>query len=163
MSPPPAKRQRTDVPTKHSEFWFSDGSVVLQAVNTQFRVHWSLLARHSLVFCDMQGLPQPSDEPSVDGCPVVQLQDDPTDVEFLLSTLYDPAFLSQKTLPLAAVGALIRLGRKYGFRVFLKSAVARITSHYPAVLEEYDIVKNSGGTRRPSSNAQGLKSICSLL
>lgn len=71
--------------------WNSDGSVILQAANTQFRVHWSVLARHSSVFRDMQGSPQPADQHTIDGCPVVELADDPVDVEYLLRALYIPS------------------------------------------------------------------------
>ncbi|KAF7370411.1 BTB domain-containing protein [Mycena sanguinolenta] len=139
MSPSPAKRKRTeDAIMKNSNFWFRDGSIVLQAANTQFRVHWSVLARHSSVFRDMQELPQPSDEPTVDGCPVIHLSDDPTDMEYILNMLYNPAFLAQKTLPLAAIGALIRLGRKYDFEELVQLAAARITSETPTTLKEYD-------------------------
>ncbi|KAJ7935112.1 hypothetical protein B0H13DRAFT_1474520, partial [Mycena leptocephala] len=63
---------------------FDDGSVVLQAENTQFRVHWSILSIHSSVFHDMQGLPQPPDQDSIEGCPVVQLSDLAADVEHIL-------------------------------------------------------------------------------
>ncbi|KAJ6519053.1 hypothetical protein C8R45DRAFT_1117032 [Mycena sanguinolenta] len=138
MSPPPAKRRRTTTPIKHSELWFSDGGVVLQAENIQFRVHFGVLARHSSVFSDMQELPQPSDEPTVDGCPVVELQDDPTDVEFLLKALYD----SQKIIPLRVLGAFIRLGRKYDFKDLLRSAVERVTAEYPRILEKYLAVED---------------------
>jgi hypothetical protein len=39
----------------------------------------------------MQGLPQPVDQDSVDGCPVVEISDDPVDVEYLLKALYNPS------------------------------------------------------------------------
>ncbi|KAJ7809059.1 hypothetical protein B0H14DRAFT_2460659 [Mycena olivaceomarginata] len=147
--PPPAKPERNeDEPITRSEMWNSDGSVVLQAENTQFRVHWSVLARHSPIFSDMQGLPQPADQPNVDGCPVVELSDDPNDVEYLLKALYIPTFHCQKTLPLSAVGAIIRLGRKYDFKDLLDSAVARLTSKYPSTLEAYvyDAVRTADNT-----------------
>jgi hypothetical protein len=38
----------------------------------------------------MQELPQPPDQPSVDGCPIVELQDTTVDVEHLLNALYNP-------------------------------------------------------------------------
>jgi hypothetical protein len=91
MSSPAAKRQRTeDAPTR-SEIWHSDGSIVLQADNTQFRVHWGLLALHSSFFRNMQGLPQPPNQPSIDGCPIVALHDAVVDVEYLLKALYTPS------------------------------------------------------------------------
>ncbi|KAJ6519032.1 hypothetical protein C8R45DRAFT_1116997 [Mycena sanguinolenta] len=138
---PVAKRQRTEDSasiTRSPDLWIPDGNVVLQLGNTQFRVHWSVLARHSSVFRYMQGLPQPSGEPNVDGCPVVQLPDDLTDVEYLLNALYDPIFLGQKTLPLPAIGAFIRLGRKYDFSHFLELAVSRLTDEFPTTLTKYD-------------------------
>ncbi|KAF7370413.1 BTB domain-containing protein [Mycena sanguinolenta] len=143
MSPPPAKRQRAEEePITCSELWISDGNVVLQAGNVQFRVHFGVLARHSSVFRDMQGLPQPSNEPNVDGCPVVQLPDDPTDIEYLLKALYDPAFLTLKAMPFLAIRAFIRLGRKYEFKDFLNLAVGRLTVEFPNTLEAFDALES---------------------
>ncbi|KAF7370424.1 BTB domain-containing protein [Mycena sanguinolenta] len=124
--------------TRSTDRWFSEGNVVLQAGNTQFRVHWGVLALHSSVFRDMQGLPQPPDEPNVDGCPVVHLPDDSADVTYLLKALYDPMFLTQKPLPLAFIGALLRLGRKYDFKEFRDFAVGRLKAQHPTILQEYD-------------------------
>ncbi|KAJ7759164.1 hypothetical protein B0H16DRAFT_1370195, partial [Mycena metata] len=134
---PPAKRQRTDDASR-SSIWYSDGSVVLQAEDTQFRVHWSLLAQHSSFFRDMQALPQPPGQPSVEGCPIVELYDSAKDVAHLLTVLYNPDFAYQKAVPFEVVAALIRLGRKYEFRGLLDSAVERVTCEHPTTLEEYD-------------------------
>ncbi|KAF8216824.1 hypothetical protein K438DRAFT_1536917, partial [Mycena galopus ATCC 62051] len=135
---PLAKRQRTDsnATLTRSEIWFSDGNIVLQAARTQFRVHWGILALHSPIFRDMQGLPQPPDQPSVDGCSVVELSDDPVDVKIILKALYTPAapFPRKEGLPLPVIGALIRLGRKYDFNYLLEPAVACLTSQYPTTL-----------------------------
>ncbi|KAJ6497669.1 hypothetical protein C8R45DRAFT_983792 [Mycena sanguinolenta] len=138
MSSPPAKRKRTENTITRSEIWYKDGSVVLQAENTQFRVYWGILTQHSPFFRDLESLPQPPDQPTVDGCSIIELQDSSEDVKYLLKALYDPHFLSQTTLPLAAVGALIRLGRKYDFHTLFETAKARITFENPATLEEYD-------------------------
>ncbi|KAF7370433.1 BTB domain-containing protein [Mycena sanguinolenta] len=138
MSSPSARQQaENEAITRSTDRWFSDGSIVLQAGKVQFRIHWGILALHSSVFRDMQGLPQPSDEPNVDGCPVVHLQDDPTDVEYLLKAIYDPTFLTMKKIPLPAVGALIRLGRKYDFKDYLNLAVARLADTFPTTFEAY--------------------------
>ncbi|KAK7025092.1 BTB domain-containing protein [Favolaschia claudopus] len=138
---PSAKRQRIDdAEIIRSDIWKSDGSVILQAENIQFRVHWSVLAQNSSVFSDMAGLPQPSDEPTIEGCAIVELTDDAVDVEFLLKALYIPTFHSQILLPLAAVGAIIRLSRKYDIKDLFDSAVARLTSEFPTTLDEYDTI-----------------------
>ncbi|KAF7362231.1 BTB domain-containing protein [Mycena venus] len=136
----PAKRQRTeDASTTRSDVWYKDGSVVLQAQKTQFRVHLSVLCQHSSVFGEMQSLPQPPDQPCVDGCPVIELPDDAAaDVEHLLRVLYNMKIMFQPVLPFAVVAAVIRVGRKYDFRDLLDLAVERVTFENPTTLDEFD-------------------------
>lgn len=87
---------------RHPDLWFSDGSVVLRAESTCFRVHKSQLSRQSLFFRDLFSLPQPgamvekeSDaswggcDGTLDGCPVLLLHDSADDVVNLLHALYD--------------------------------------------------------------------------
>ncbi|KAJ7851646.1 hypothetical protein B0H14DRAFT_3451224 [Mycena olivaceomarginata] len=138
--PPSSKRKRPEdgieptenAPITRSVPWHSDGSVVLQAQNTQFRVHWSVLALHSQFFRGMQGLPQPKEQPTVDGCPVVVLQDATVDVEHLLRALYDPSH----SVPIHR--EFIRLGRKYDFNTLYHIAIKRLAFENPATLEQYD-------------------------
>ncbi|KAJ7188666.1 hypothetical protein C8R46DRAFT_979878 [Mycena filopes] len=146
MSPPPTKRQRTeDAPLTRSDIWYKDGSVILQAENTQFRVHFSLLSQHSCFFRDLEDLPQPPDQPTVEGCPVVELAGDACiDVEHLLRVLYDFSFMAQTAIPLPVIAALIRLTRKYDFRTLLDMAVERLTFENPTTLEAYDALLVDG-------------------
>ncbi|KAJ7157737.1 hypothetical protein C8R46DRAFT_1292576 [Mycena filopes] len=135
---PPAKRQRTErTPTRCSGLWFDDGSVVLQAQNTQFRVHWAVLAIHSSVFRDMQTLPQPPGEASIEGCPIVQLSDDlAVDVANVLDALYHPPPF-QKPISFSVVASHVRLGRKYAFHDLLSSAVRRLECINPPESNRY--------------------------
>ncbi|KAJ7782687.1 hypothetical protein B0H16DRAFT_1493980 [Mycena metata] len=146
--PLPTKRQRTeDVIATRSDVWHKDGSVVLQAENTQFRVHWSILAINSPFFHDMQDLPQPPDSATVDGYPVVELQDASIDVGHLLRVLYNPYaksadaqhFSSKQSIPMPVVIALVRLGRKYEFTALLRSAVERLNFDHPTTLKELSL------------------------
>jgi len=66
-----------------------DGSIILEAEGTQFRVHKTMLSRESTVFSDMFKLSQPADEPMVDGCHVVRLSDAVQDVVIFLKAVYD--------------------------------------------------------------------------
>ena len=86
---------------KHADLWFCDGSVILQAEYTLFRVHKSQLSRRSIVFSDMFALAQPpvmtthatlADE-TYEGCPAVKLHDSAEDVANLLLALYDGPFV----------------------------------------------------------------------
>ncbi|KAF8170315.1 hypothetical protein K438DRAFT_1614267 [Mycena galopus ATCC 62051] len=133
-----------NAPETRSDIWYKDGSVVLQAGNTQFRVHWGVLSQHSSFFRDLEGLPQPSDQSTIEGCPIVELHDAVEDVKCVLTTLYDPTHLTQTALPLAELGALIRLGRKYDFKNLLDSAVVRITFENPTTLDEFQALRANG-------------------
>jgi hypothetical protein len=79
---------------RHPDLWFSDGSVVLKAESTLFRVHSSQLARRSLFFRDLFSLPQPAKDAvgldgTFDGCPLLVLHDSAEDLSNLLKALYD--------------------------------------------------------------------------
>ena len=72
--------------------------IVLQAQDTLFRVHKSLLARHSDFFHDLFTLPQPEldgkslsvhSSGDIEGCQVLCLHDAPEDVANLLTALVD--------------------------------------------------------------------------
>lgn len=72
--------------------------IVLRAENTLFRVHKSLLARHSGFFHDLFTLPQPETDAKslpvhsvggIEGCEVLRLHDAPEDVANLLTALVD--------------------------------------------------------------------------
>lgn len=85
----------TDVPflqslTRHQDFWFYDGSIVLSVRETLFRVHQTILSTHSDIFADLFTVPQPDGEYTIEGCHVVVLHDDAKDFEDLLRAVYHP-------------------------------------------------------------------------
>ena len=75
----------------HPEFCYEDGSIVLLAEGTAgFKVHKSLLRRHSTVFKDMLSLPLKGDETMSLDEPVVRLPQDNTEgVAGVLKAIYD--------------------------------------------------------------------------
>ncbi|KAJ7821105.1 hypothetical protein B0H14DRAFT_3876053 [Mycena olivaceomarginata] len=129
MSYLPERQRIEDAPPTRSTIWYKD--------------------ENSAFFDVLEGLPQPNDQPTVDGCPLVETSDDAVvDVEYLLKALYTPIFLLQKALPFAVVAALIRLGRKYDFRDLLDTAVERLIFENPTTLEGYDALLNIDDTYR---------------
>ncbi|KAJ7246359.1 hypothetical protein C8J57DRAFT_1476044 [Mycena rebaudengoi] len=142
---PNAKRRRTDdieasepPLIRSTEYWFDDGNIILQVEGTQFRIHKSLLALHSSVFRDMFRIPLPPDEPILEGCMIVALSGDTVqDWICLLNTIYpkDPAPPTEINIPsLAVISAFLRLGKKYDFSVFQKSALQRLEYEFPNTL-----------------------------
>lgn len=76
---------------KHDVLWFEDGTVVLSAKTTLFRVYRGILCQHSIVFKDMFSFPQENTQKinALDGIPVVDLHDDPTELSYFLRALHD--------------------------------------------------------------------------
>ncbi|TEB27426.1 hypothetical protein FA13DRAFT_1736544 [Coprinellus micaceus] len=111
----------------HPEFCFGDGSIVLLVEGTVgFKVHKSLLCRHSTFFKDMLGLPLKDSETTRLGQPVVRLpQDNAAGVAGVLKAVYDNRFFD-KYLPtvlssqgeqqyLGLLSAMMPVARKYDF------------------------------------------------
>ena len=72
------------------DLWFEDGTIVLQAETTLFRVYSGILARHSPFFKNLFTLPQPSDAEKYEEIPLVQLAGDSAqDVHDFLLALHD--------------------------------------------------------------------------
>ncbi|KAJ7914371.1 hypothetical protein B0H13DRAFT_2190058, partial [Mycena leptocephala] len=76
-------------PSRIEELWFKDGTLMLTAEGSLFRVYGGLLAKRSPVFHDMLQIPQPEDAELFDGCPVVHLPDNKCDLRCFLNALFD--------------------------------------------------------------------------
>lgn len=90
---PGSAKRRTDVddgPSRVtcSKIWFADRNLVIQAKLTQFHVHGSVLSMHSSVLKDCFEIPQPTEQETIEGCPLVHMPDYATDLENILPILY---------------------------------------------------------------------------
>ncbi|KDR86009.1 hypothetical protein GALMADRAFT_132620 [Galerina marginata CBS 339.88] len=142
------KRKRTESgdegdikePLRSADYWFDDGNVILQAENTQFRVHRSILSRHSQVFQDMFSLPQPEKETLFEGCPLVHVSDAPEDWENIFSILYDHNALynSTTTMAIPLLASMLRIGKKYQFDNIQSLALNCIRKELPDSLNAWD-------------------------
>ncbi|KDR83241.1 hypothetical protein GALMADRAFT_113452 [Galerina marginata CBS 339.88] len=155
-----AKRKRVDSTTevdvpaiRSSDFWFEDGNVVLQAQSKQFRVHRSVVARHSTVFRDMFSLPQPEGDDLLDGCPIVHVTDASKDWEKLFTILYNPETIYQSAdsgnFDLDALSSILRLGKKYELDKLYDAALKRISQEIPVSLHQW-VQKFGYGVKLPS-------------
>ena len=143
---------------RHKGLWFQDGSIILRAERTLFRVHMSQLSRQSLLFKDMFTLPQPSnsieqddedntvlaaptgpDDESIQGCPVIPLYDDPKDLAVLLGAIYDgPWFGDNGREDFGYVSALLRLSTKYIVDTLRRKALEHLSEAWPPSLKGWD-------------------------
>ncbi|TRM56920.1 hypothetical protein BD626DRAFT_412807, partial [Schizophyllum amplum] len=140
----PPKRARPDdyddAPVVRSDkLWLDDGNLVIQAERTQFRVHRSVLSRHSVFFRDLKDIPQPShsDEATARGCPVIELQDEAEAVEFMLDCIYDTGRALRKPSYKELLLAL-RMGHKYLVPVLFDNAAKRMHKAFPTELTAWN-------------------------
>ncbi|KAI1782785.1 hypothetical protein LXA43DRAFT_1068289 [Ganoderma leucocontextum] len=134
---------------KHPEFWFSDGSLILRAHSTLFRVHISQLCRKSVFFRDLFSLPQPSEpdrnERQLEGCPVLDLHDSPEDVANLVKVIYDGPNMEPAPKGSAVATAL---------REDVEKAIDGSPSHYANLL--YQISNFGSNDRRDFIASSGV-------
>ncbi|KIM44261.1 hypothetical protein M413DRAFT_443281 [Hebeloma cylindrosporum] len=136
----PAKRARTDDGgperiTRSSDIWFADGNLVIQAESTQFRVHCSVLSMHSSVLKDCLSIPQPIEQETVEGCPLLHLPDHAVDLDFVLPILYGDnlhVFDSRTVITVEQTAAMMRLGRKYELKAVYEEAMRRLRGDFPS-------------------------------
>ncbi|TCD62385.1 hypothetical protein EIP91_006967 [Steccherinum ochraceum] len=133
---------------RHPDLWFSDGSVILKAEDGLFKVHMSILSRHSVFFRDMFSLPQPpqtsplslGQDEVMEGCPMVTLQDSADDVASLLIALYDGMSLGDNGREdFKVVAGILRLSSKYMVDSLRTKALAHLTDAWPPSLRGWDL------------------------
>ena len=94
-APGPADGEKSKL-RKHDKFWLDDGSIVLRAQDDLYKVHRSLLDRHSNTLASLKTTNCAHAEGStVDGLDVIHLPDElgvrSADFEVLLEHLYHDA------------------------------------------------------------------------
>lgn len=92
---PPATNNNTEAQApappalkRSSQFWFNDGNIVLQAENTLFRVHRSILSMHSPIMEACFSFPQPDNAITLEGNHIVQVSDSAKDIGNLCSLIF---------------------------------------------------------------------------
>jgi hypothetical protein len=89
-----------DVPdetVRSTDVWYDDGTLVIRAENTLFRVYRGILASQSDIFKDMLSVPQPSgtdaDAETIEDCVVVRVQDTAGDMTRFLRALHETRYV----------------------------------------------------------------------
>jgi hypothetical protein len=94
-----AESEAQPQPIRNPELWFSDGNLVIQAGNHQFRVFSGILAAKSPVFQDMFSFSQPPGSDTVEGSPLVRLPDSSEDTGYFLNAIFHFEYVGRCHLP----------------------------------------------------------------
>jgi hypothetical protein len=79
-------------PKRCEELWFDDGTLVIQAASSLFRVYKGILSSRSSVFRDMMSFPLSKDQEFVEGCPMLHLHDSAADTKYFLLALHHSGY-----------------------------------------------------------------------
>ncbi|KAJ7660355.1 hypothetical protein DFH06DRAFT_394263 [Mycena polygramma] len=120
-------------PPSISNLWFNDGTLVLQAGGSSFRVYGGMLGAYSPIFHAMLELPQPDGADSIHGCPVVRLDDSERDLRYFLRALFDHEFFAPYPAPthFATISGIFRLSKKYEVESLRRRALEHLSSAFP--------------------------------
>ncbi|OBZ79828.1 hypothetical protein A0H81_01512 [Grifola frondosa] len=137
----------------HPTLYFNDGNVVLSALaqdglRQHFRIHQSILCRHSPVLADMFMLPplmtsgsKDEIEEAYDGVPHVQMPDSAEDLASFLGVFYDPLGTAYKRFdpntPVLVEGTL-KLAMKYECDALRARIVENLEADWPQTLAQWD-------------------------
>ncbi|KAG8941567.1 hypothetical protein FRC04_004148 [Tulasnella sp. 424] len=109
---------------RHPTHYYEDGNFIFTVESTAFRLFRGILTSRSAIMKDMLGLPQPkqsdkmdesySQQPTLDGTPVVQLQDQANDFALLLDFMFPRTCLRYPTVDWRGFLRLIHISQKYG-------------------------------------------------
>ncbi|TFY79927.1 hypothetical protein EWM64_g4088 [Hericium alpestre] len=135
-----------------SQFWLADGSIVLVCGATGFRVHKSVLALRSAVFRDIFSIDEDHGiNETFDGCVVVRLSDDATDMLRLLEALYTrkySTFSGKSEITLAVMDSLLKLSTKYFFDDLRAEMVDFLRDMFPCDRSKYDFWDSRSNVRQ---------------
>ncbi|KAA1474143.1 hypothetical protein DENSPDRAFT_315341 [Dentipellis sp. KUC8613] len=153
----------------HEDLYFDDGNVALVVMSRSddgdseehlvFRLHRSVLAKHSPVFKDMFTMPPAAGAELYEGVPLVRMTDSASDLEALLRALYNQPVFSIKSLdpdtPLR-VKPLLLLADKYDIQHLRTLIVKRLEDDWPRSLLQWDSLEADIAGRLESYRAHGL-------
>ncbi|KAJ7468229.1 hypothetical protein B0H11DRAFT_1732469 [Mycena galericulata] len=138
---------------RSEDHWYDDGTIVLQADRTLFRVHGGLLATQSSEFHDILSNLPPSQE-EYDGCPLVVVEESAHTMEHLLTVIHDVRWFNR--YPVANImdlSRLLRLGSMFRMKGLPKQLVSMILSKiYPSSLDHWLSRKPPRGYKETESD-----------
>ncbi|KAJ6480960.1 hypothetical protein C8R45DRAFT_831769, partial [Mycena sanguinolenta] len=119
--------------------WFDADLVILRAESRIFRVFTSVLKElKSPLFATMFALPQPASAEKIEGVHVVDMQDDPADLEVFLRAVFDSNFFARpKKAGVDVILAVLRLAYKYNVDFLRRRALEHFDDMFCTRIEDF--------------------------
>ncbi|KAH8824285.1 hypothetical protein DL96DRAFT_1531495 [Flagelloscypha sp. PMI_526] len=123
--------------------WYDDGGIILLAGNKIFKIYRGFLATRSAFFSDMLSLPQPRNpEDDYDGCPLVRMPDDSSELEAYLRAVFDSEYLpslgkGNNWNDLLQLISIANLSHKYSTPILHQNVLQVLSKLFPSTLTEF--------------------------
>ncbi|OSD06220.1 hypothetical protein PYCCODRAFT_1442967 [Trametes coccinea BRFM310] len=156
-------------PERHPTLYYDDGTVVLSALmeggsRQYFRIHRSILCRHSPIMADMFAMPPLLAKGSssriaetYDGVVHVEMQDSADELESFLTMFYDPLGTAYKRFdpntPVLVEGAL-KLAMKYECDALRRRIIENLEADWPQTLAQWDARRSEAVILRSEHSLQ---------
>ncbi|KAL7285556.1 hypothetical protein ACG7TL_000660 [Trametes sanguinea] len=156
-------------PERHPTLYYDDGTVVLSALTEggsrqYFRIHRSILCRHSPIMADMFAMPPLLAKGSssriaetYDGVVQVEMQDSADELESFLTMFYDPLGTAYKRFdpntPVLVEGAL-KLAMKYECDALRRRIIENLEADWPQTLAQWDARRSEAVILRSEHSLQ---------
>ncbi|KAJ6580485.1 hypothetical protein DFH09DRAFT_1440908 [Mycena vulgaris] len=110
--------------------WFPSDAVVIRAEDMICRVSKGIVVAHSSIFRQMLAYPQPAE--SINGSPLLHLDDSAADVEVFMRAIFDTTYFmpAQAPVRLDAVVGILRLSYKYEISHLCRRALNHLSVRY---------------------------------
>lgn len=180
-SPKPQQPAQDAFEPRHDSLWLRDGSVVIAAIGLSFKVHSSVLERHSTVFRELldetvDGAVIPAE--TFEDCKVLRVADKGSALTEFLNILYDSGsrcvdpsfrvsvilkshgspFLNRKVaIPFRNLRRITLLAAKYKIQFIINEAIARLETVFPVA---YSTTSGRMDTRAYCTPAPGALVLC---
>ncbi|KAF9490405.1 hypothetical protein BDN71DRAFT_1454254 [Pleurotus eryngii] len=150
-----ARRAEVDNPyTNHPTLYMDDGNIIMKCTSstTLFRVHRSILSKHSTVLDALFKTAASQQPPNkLRECLFVEMADDKDDLAGLLVAIYDgihvtvPEELTVETFP--SFAGLLRVTTKYKIERVRQLLINRLHEEWPSALDKHDAKVAAFSTR----------------
>ncbi|TFY59570.1 hypothetical protein EVJ58_g5706 [Rhodofomes roseus] len=131
----------------HPALYHDDGNVILSCGSTLFRVHRSILSKHSPVFRDILERKEDTKTEILRGCLHVALEDTKEEVEALLNVIYDGFrvdFPDLTVVNFPTLSNIFRMATKYRIDRTQTDIMKRMKQEWPYDLDRRDARTQAG-------------------
>ncbi|KAJ7182415.1 hypothetical protein C8R43DRAFT_967195 [Mycena crocata] len=125
-------------PVVHSpDVWFADGTVILQAESSLFRVYLGVLSAQSSVFRNIFAI-RDATYAANEGCPLHVVHDYAHELKVFLLAVHDSGyFTTNRANNMRTLSSLMKLATKYDVEHTRNSVVSILIALYPPSLPQY--------------------------